>query len=176
MQTNRIFEYEGQQINFDLSKINMMVNANEMAKPFGKLIPDFMRLDSTKSFVEAALNNGISHYLGIEKEADLFITKQRSGTWMHRILALKFAAWLNPNFEVWVYSTIDKILFGTMREDALKKAESEKEKEEIHQKLLRENPDYIRMMNLEETAKDIAGKIKKQQRTQLSLMLEDNNN
>ncbi len=31
---------------------------------------------------------------------------------MHRVLALKFAAWLSPDFEVWVYSTIEKLLFG----------------------------------------------------------------
>ena len=36
---------------------------------------------------------------------------------MHRILALKFASWLNPDFEIWVYSTIDKILFGSYAED-----------------------------------------------------------
>ena len=31
---------------------------------------------------------------------------------MHRVLALKFAAWLSSDFEVWVYSTIEKLLFG----------------------------------------------------------------
>lgn len=31
---------------------------------------------------------------------------------MHRVLALKFAAWLSPDFEVWVYSTIEQLLFG----------------------------------------------------------------
>ena len=31
---------------------------------------------------------------------------------MHRVLALKFAAWLSPRFELWVYSTIEQILFG----------------------------------------------------------------
>ena len=31
---------------------------------------------------------------------------------MHRILALKFAAWLNPAFEFWIYTTIEKLLFG----------------------------------------------------------------
>lgn len=35
---------------------------------------------------------------------------------MHRILALKFAAWLSPDFELWVYSTIDKLLFGKYAE------------------------------------------------------------
>jgi hypothetical protein len=31
---------------------------------------------------------------------------------MHRLLALKFAAWLHPEFEVWVYTTIEHLLFG----------------------------------------------------------------
>ena len=31
---------------------------------------------------------------------------------MERSVALKFAAWLSPKFEVWVYKTIDEILFG----------------------------------------------------------------
>lgn len=41
---------------------------------------------------------------------------------MHRILALKFAAWLNPEFELWVFTTIDEILFGHFRriEESLK--------------------------------------------------------
>lgn len=33
---------------------------------------------------------------------------------MHRVLALKFAAWLSPDFELWVYSTIEHLLFGKM--------------------------------------------------------------
>jgi hypothetical protein len=47
---------------------------------------------------------------------------------MHRILALKFAAWLDPYFEVWVYTTIDKIIFGNYRE--IKEATVEKLKAE----------------------------------------------
>lgn len=35
---------------------------------------------------------------------------------MHRILALKFAAWLDPEFELWVYQTIDDIIFGSLNE------------------------------------------------------------
>jgi hypothetical protein len=176
MEKIKIFEYQGKQVEFDLTKIDMMVNATEMAKIYGKRVGDFLSNDTTQDFISVLKLTPKSVNLDLMKEEEIMITKGRSGTWMCRPLALKFAAWLDPKFEVWVFFTIDKILFGTMREDALKKAESEKEKEEIHQKLLRENPDYIRMMNLEETAKDIAGKIKKQQRTQLSLMLEDNNN
>jgi len=28
------------------------------------------------------------------------------GTWIHERLALKFAAWLSPKFELWIYDTI----------------------------------------------------------------------
>jgi hypothetical protein len=31
---------------------------------------------------------------------------------MHRKLALKFAAWLNADFELWVFDVIEKIMFG----------------------------------------------------------------
>jgi hypothetical protein len=31
---------------------------------------------------------------------------------MHRLLALKFAAWLNLDMEFWVYSTIENLLYG----------------------------------------------------------------
>jgi hypothetical protein len=31
---------------------------------------------------------------------------------MHRTLAVKFAAWLHADFELWVYDTIEKILSG----------------------------------------------------------------
>ena len=36
-------------------------------------------------------------------------------TWMHRLLALKFAAWLDPNFEVWIFSKIEEITFGNYK-------------------------------------------------------------
>lgn len=109
----KICVFEENDITFLLSKDNgMMINATEMAKPFGKYPKDFMILDSTKSFIEEALKKENSPFIYFEKEEDLYISSQKSGTFMHRILALKFAAWLNPKFELWVYSTIEKLLFG----------------------------------------------------------------
>lgn len=32
------------------------------------------------------------------------------GTWMHEKLALKFASWLSPAFELWVYDKIQELL------------------------------------------------------------------
>ncbi len=100
-------------ITFALSKDNgMMVNATEMAKAFSTEVAFFTRLDGTKKFIDACLNTAHLQFLGVKKEDDLIISRQNSGTFMHRVLALKFAAWLDPVFEVWVYSTIERLLFG----------------------------------------------------------------
>jgi hypothetical protein len=109
----KIYVFEENSITFTLDKDNkVMVNATEMAKVFGKDVFQFTRIDSTKEFVESCQKPQFCGLLGIEKEEDLIISRQKSGTWMHRVLALKFAAWLNSDFEVWVYLTIDKLLFG----------------------------------------------------------------
>lgn len=109
----KICVFEENDITFLLSKDNgMMINATEMAKVFGKEVARFMENDSTKNFITACLKTRNSSFLGIEKEEDLYVSRQKSGTFMHRVLALKFAAWLNPDFEVWIYSTIEKLLFG----------------------------------------------------------------
>ncbi len=109
----KICIFEENAISFALDKDNgMMVNATEMAKAFGANVGHFLANDGTKKFISACLNNRNSDYLNIVKEEDLIIARQKSGTWMHRVLALKFAAWLSPDFEVWVYSTIEKLLFG----------------------------------------------------------------
>ena len=41
---------------------------------------------------------------------------RNNGTWMHRLLAIDFAGWLNPRFNVWMLRTIDEILFGKVLE------------------------------------------------------------
>ena len=124
----RIFEFNGNEISFSMDEENnLMVNATEMAKPFNKKVEAFMRNEDTKIFISECLKSensrfleektdclktGIPISLGIRSEEDLYISSQKSGTWMHRILALKFAAWLSPSFELWVYSTIETLLFG----------------------------------------------------------------
>ena len=87
-----------------------------MAKVFNKYPKDFLMLENTKAFISEAIKKENSPFLGIEKEEDLVISRQKSGTFMHRVLALKFAAWLNPRFELWVFSTIDQLLFGKFSE------------------------------------------------------------
>ena len=109
----KILKFEEKEITFLLTKDNgMMINATEMAKCFGKEVKHFNENAGTENFINACLNSRNSDYLNLKEREDLINSKQKSGTFMHRILALKFAAWLSPDFEVWVYSTIEQLLFG----------------------------------------------------------------
>ena len=116
--------FNNNEITFDLTRDNgMMINATEMAKVFGRQASKFLENEGTRLFIESCLKKQNSAFLNVNSEDELYVSKQSSGTWMHRILALKFAAWLDPDFEVWVYSTIEDLLFGNLveREKSLQK-------------------------------------------------------
>jgi hypothetical protein len=110
--------FGGTEVAFEPSIINgnVMVNATQMAKVFKKDVFDFLKNDTTQNFILECFKTDNSRFLGIKNKEDLIISKQKSGTWMHRVLALKFAAWLSPSFELWVYRTIDEILFAYSHE------------------------------------------------------------
>lgn len=153
----RIHDYENNSITFSLIKnVGIMVNATEMAKPFGKQVNEFMSNERTKAFVNEALNNGISRYLKVFSQNDLYYSNPKVGTWMHRVLALKFAAWLDPAFELWVYTTIEQILFGkhvkreTSFEETLRLTH---EKEDIEAKENKTVEDFERYLKIEKLLK-----------------------
>ena len=131
------FQFNDSVVNFEIDNKNVMVNATEMAKIYNAEVAHFMENKGTREFINACLKTRNSEFLNIEKEEDLYVSRQKSGTWMHRILALKFAAWLNPDFEVWVYFTIDEILFGEYSELESKIKENAGRKARI--KLLRDD-------------------------------------
>lgn len=152
------FNYGSQVIEFDLRDgNNMMVNATEMAKIFGKDVPDFMILKNTKDFISECLKNQNSGFLGIEKEEDLVVSTQKTGTWMHRVLALKFAAWLNSAFELWVYMTIDKLVFGfaiEFKESIRETVKLQKQQDEITNKLAKESPEFMEYLSIQQKLND----------------------
>lgn len=176
MQAVQIFEFNRQQVEFDLSSTNIMVNATEMAKIYNARMSDFFSNESTRRFIEACLKNGNSRFLGLKNQDDLYVSKQRSGTWMHRILALKFAAWLDPDFELWVYITIDKLMFGTTRAELKEKAEVELRRQHLHEKLMAENPEYAEMIELQSKASEMGKRIKKNMQSQLMMFDKENLN
>ena len=68
---------------------------------------------------------------------------------MHRILALKFAAWLSPSFELWVYITIDRIL-NTQRKELKKQAEIDAEVARLKALKYANDPEYRAILDMEE--------------------------
>lgn len=85
-----------------------MVNATEMAKPFGKLAKDWLSNKSTNEFI---------HTLSAVRTiplTDLVVVKQggngEQGTWMHEDVALEFARWLSPAFAIWCNDRIKELM------------------------------------------------------------------
>ena len=103
------FSYKGHAVSFDLSSKEMMVNATEMAKSFGKLPSEWLRLPSTKVFLNAFTDVGKS--LNVD---NLVVTERgglkNGGTWMHEDVALEFARWLNPAFAIWCNDRIKELM------------------------------------------------------------------
>jgi polyhydroxyalkanoate synthesis regulator phasin len=99
--------FEGQQITIRPS--DGYWNATEMCKRYGRKVNDFARLKGSKDYLEA-----LSSVTGIPvTELVQQIqggTPDLQGTWVSSRVALKLAAWLNPYFEVWVYSVIERLL------------------------------------------------------------------
>ncbi len=176
------FIYNGKNIDFEVSvKDNVMVNATQMAKAFGKLPKDFLKNDDVNAFIKECLKKENSPFLGVKNEEDLVKSKQKSGTWMHRILALKFAAWLDPAFDLWIYITIDKIInqhFHEQREAMVQKINIKQQKEQKKLELIEKYPEMQDYFDLDDKEKDANNKrIKavKDQFKQLNLEFENIN-
>ena len=107
MNSNVLF-YNKHQIVFEFENGISMVNATQMALIFGKPVGNFLRLKQTKEFIKilqtrySDSNIGLVQVIRVVKGGN----KNLQGTWMEERLALKFAAWLSPEFELWVYDTI----------------------------------------------------------------------
>ncbi|MCB9304114.1 MAG: KilA-N domain-containing protein [Lewinellaceae bacterium] len=108
------FDYEGKSISFEFSDGNKMINATEMARPFkGKLVADFLRLKNTKDYILVLESRYGDSHNGGKREVLRVVqggTPELQGTWMDEKLALKFAAWLSPYFELWVYDCIQELI------------------------------------------------------------------
>jgi len=98
-------QYEGAEITFNEDG---WFSATIVAEKFGRDPHEFLRLDSTKEYVEA-----LKRKYG---EIPYFKTKRGAagGTWLHPKLGVKFARWCDTDFEVWADDQIDAILRGTI--------------------------------------------------------------
>lgn len=177
MKNQAAFRFGNTSITFEFDNDNVMVNATEMSKVFDKEVAHFMENERTKRFINACLKTRNSEFLMVKTRDDLVQSKQRSGTWMHRILALKFAAWLNEDFEIWVYKTIDTILLGKYQkyEKSLRESADRKKRIEALQKELAEiSPDiYEELQELISQEKKEANLRGRKNREQIEMFMEN---
>lgn len=158
------FIYNEKSISFDPTRSeDMMVNATEMAKAFGKRIDVFLKSDNTQEFIDTLIESLNEEKTGNEfppnggnseliNRADILQTRGQNGTWMHRYLAIEFARWLDVRFNVWITKIIDKILLGYYRElqvATYEKLAAEKEVNEKREALLANNPEFVEFLKLE---------------------------
>ena len=101
----QVFTYEGGTVSFAKGD-NVMVNATEMAKHFGKRTVDWLQNSQTQEFIKALSEVRKS------TSADLVqVTKGGAyqGTWMHEDVAIEFARWLSPKFAIWCNDRIKEL-------------------------------------------------------------------
>lgn len=103
---NQIFQYNGSPISFQKGD-SVMVNATEMAKPFGKRCNDFLSTKQTNELI-----NSLSAKTGISATGLVIVNQggNNQGTWLHEDLALIFAQWLSPDFYLWCNDRIKELL------------------------------------------------------------------
>jgi len=171
MNTIQKFEFNGQLIDFEVDKANIMVNATQMAKVFGKRIDVFLKSENTQAFINELQFTPYGGNSTPLNDDEIVKTRGHLGTFMHDVLALKFAAWLNPKFELWVFYTIKEVLFAYYQrlEESLKKtAAIQKQIEELENKLT-ESPEYLKLKRLEFEDRQIKLQRAKENRNQLEL-------
>lgn len=87
-----------------------MINATEMAKPFGTKPANWLRNEQAQRMIEAIAVSqkcDTADLLKVTKGGD---DKSEQGTWMHEDVALVFAQWLSPEFYVWCNDRIKELL------------------------------------------------------------------
>lgn len=105
METPVIYNYKGSKISF-MSGKNLMINATQMAKSFGKRTSDFLSSKQTNELISS-----LSAKTGIPVTGLVIVNQggNNQGTWMHEDLALIFAQWLSPDFYLWCNDRIKEL-------------------------------------------------------------------
>ena len=109
MNDSKTFIYEGSPVTFQIGEATM-VNATEMAKPFGKQPVFWLNNQYTKGFLKelAELRNlSSADLVRVIKGGN---DKNAQGTWLHEDVALEFARWLSPQFAIWCNDRIKELM------------------------------------------------------------------
>ena len=106
-------QYHNHPIKFDLTDDNLLINLTEMAKANGKEVYEWVRLDSTKSYLSKLESIDLTNLKPSEFPC-LKNLKAKSGnnggTWGSRRVAIRLAQWLSDEFAIWVDTQIEELL------------------------------------------------------------------
>ena len=105
-ETSKIFSYNGNDVLFD-TKDDVMVNATQLAKIYGKRPNDYLSLPATNQLI-----NAITRKYGIA-ENQLVRTERGGiapGTWMHRLIVVDFCQWLDIDLKLWCTEKLDELM------------------------------------------------------------------
>ena len=105
----QIFTYNNHAITFDFGTDAQMINATEMAKPFGKRPSKFLEIAEVKKYIQYLEENSDVRQAVITVRGN-FKDGRPQGTWMHKLLALRCAQWLDVRFAIWVDERIEELL------------------------------------------------------------------
>lgn len=101
------------QISVDFTN-DVWFNATAVAKNFGKLPNEWLRLESTQDYIQKLTNFLLRENPAIKNDEFSLLKTQRgrhnSGTWFHPKLAVAFARWLDTDFAIWCDMQIEKLL------------------------------------------------------------------
>lgn len=101
-----IFNYNDTPVSFKVADGTVLVNATQMAAPFGKKPSDWLKTKASKELI-----NSISEVKIIDSSDLVQVTYGDNGcTMMHEDVALAFAQWLAPKFYVWCNDRIKELL------------------------------------------------------------------
>jgi hypothetical protein len=105
---SQVYEFNGTPITFNKGE-SLMVNATQMAKPFGKRPTDWLKYQQSADFIAA-----LAKVRNVTLDDLVVIRKGGSdpGTWMHEDVALEFARWLSPEFAIWCNDRIKELLLN----------------------------------------------------------------
>lgn len=105
-ETSKTFSYNGNDVLFDI-KDDVMVNATQLAKIYGKRPNDYLSLPTTNQLI-----NAITRKYGIA-ENQLIKTERggiQPGTWMHRLIVVDFCQWLDIDLKLWCTEKLDELM------------------------------------------------------------------
>lgn len=105
---SKVFAYSNNDVTFEKKGNYVMVNATQMAKPFGKSCNDWLRTEQSVRMIKAISTSKKCDVADLVKVTNG--GSKGNGTWMHEDVALVFAQWLSPEFYLWCNDRIKELL------------------------------------------------------------------